>query len=125
MKDLAQHDCVTASRFRGPVAWRLEGPDGVEEEVLVTGRCMANTAQALRKATLAGLGIALLPRIAEADVAAGRLVPVLPQYRRGDQNLCVVYPSRRLLPLAVSAFIDSVVEKLNAAMSNEPPESDA
>lgn len=123
LMDLAHHDCVTASQFRGPVTWRLQGPDGAEEEVLVTGRCMANTAQALRKATLAGLGIALLPRIAEADIAAGRLVPVLPQYRRGNQNLCVVYPSRRLLPLAVSAFIESVVEKLNAKMSNEPPES--
>jgi DNA-binding transcriptional LysR family regulator len=113
LKDLAQHECVTASRFRGPVTWRLQGPDGTEEEVVVTGRCMANTAQALRKATLAGLGIALLPRVAEVDIAAGRLVPVLPQYRRADQNLCAVYPSRRLLPLAVSAFIESVVERLN------------
>jgi len=114
LTDLAHHDCVTASRFRGPVTWRLQGSDGAEEEVRVTGRCMANTAQALRKATLAGLGIALLPRIAEADIADGRLVPVLPHYQRGNQNLCVVYPSRRLLPLAVSAFIESVVEKLNA-----------
>jgi DNA-binding transcriptional LysR family regulator len=123
LKDLAQHDCVTASRFRGPVTWRLQGPDGAEEEVQVTGRCMANTAQALRKATLAGLGIALLPRMAEADIAAGRLVPVLPQYRRYNQNVSVVYSSRRLLPLAVSAFIESVVEKLNAEIFNEPPES--
>jgi DNA-binding transcriptional LysR family regulator len=113
LRDLAQHDCVTASRFRGPVTWRLQGPDGAEEDVMVTGRCMANTAQALRKATLAGLGIALLPRVADGDIAAGRLVPVLPQYRRSNQNLCVVYPSRRLLPLAVSAFIESVIEKLS------------
>lgn len=120
LKDLAHHDCVTASRFRGPVTWRLQGPDGAEADVLVTGRCMANTAQALRKATLAGLGIALLPRVAEADLAAGRLVPVLPQYRRGDQNMCVVYPSRRLLPLAVSAFIESVIERLSAEVFNEP-----
>jgi DNA-binding transcriptional LysR family regulator len=113
LMDLAQHDCVTASRFRGPVTWRLQGPDGAEEEVQVTGRCTANTAQARRKATLAGLGIALLPRIAQDDIAAGGLIPVLPQYRRSNQNLCVVHPSRRLLPLAVSAFIESVVEKLN------------
>lgn len=119
LNDLTQHDCVTASRFRGPVTWRLQGPDGVEEEVGVTGRCMANTAQALRRATLAGLGIALLPRVTDADIAAGRLVPVLPQYRRANQNLCAVYPSRRLLPLAVSAFIDSVVEKLHVLNERE------
>jgi DNA-binding transcriptional LysR family regulator len=119
LKDLAQHDCVTASRFRGPVTWRLQGPGGTEEEVQVEGRCMANTAQALRKATLAGLGIALLPRVTDDDIATGRLVPVLPQYRRGNLNLCVVYPSRRLLPLAVSAFIESVVEKLNAELPRD------
>jgi DNA-binding transcriptional LysR family regulator len=121
LKDLAQCDCVTASRFRGPVTWRLQGPDGTEEEVVVTGRCMANTAQALRKATLAGLGIGLLPRIAESDIAAGRLVPVLPQYRRVNQNMCVVYPSRRLLPLAVSAFIESVVERVNTRALQQRP----
>src|SRR5258708_5092089 len=114
LKDLAQHDCVTASHFRGPVTWRLQGPDGATEEVLAAGRFIANTAQGLRKATLAGLGIALLPRVAEVDIAAGLLVTVLPQYIRANQNLCVVYPSRRLLPLAVSAFIESVLEKLNA-----------
>jgi DNA-binding transcriptional LysR family regulator len=119
LKDLEQHDCVTGSRFGGPVAWRLRGPDGAEVEVLPTGRYMANTAQGLRKATLAGLGVALLPRVADVDIAAGLLVPVLPQYRRPNQNLCVVYPSRRLLPLAVSAFIDSVVDKLNAKISNQ------
>ena len=119
LKDLAQHDCVTGSRFAGPVTWRLQGPDGLEEEVLPAGRCMANTAQGLRKATLAGLGIALLPRVADVDIAAGLLVPVLPQYRRPNQNLCVVYPSRRLLPLSVSAFIESVVDKLNAKLFSE------
>jgi DNA-binding transcriptional LysR family regulator len=122
LKDLEQHDCVTASRFGGPVTWRLQGPDGAEAEVLATGRCMANTAQGLRKATLAGLGIALLPRVADVDIAAGLLVPVLPQYRRANQNLCAVYPSRRLLPLAVSAFIESVVDKLNAKIFDEPEE---
>jgi DNA-binding transcriptional LysR family regulator len=83
---------------------------------------MANTLQAVRKATLAGLGIALLPSMAEADIAAGRLVRVLPQYRRPNQNLNVVYPSRRLLPLAVSEFIESVLKKMNAEIHNEPPE---
>jgi DNA-binding transcriptional LysR family regulator len=65
---------------------------------------MVNTAQALRKAMLAGLRIALLPRMGEADIDEGRLVPMLPQHGRGNQNLCAVYPSRRLPPLAVSAF---------------------
>ena len=38
---------------------------------------------------------------------------VLPQYYRDRHGLNVVYPSRRHLPLAVSAFIDLVMDKLS------------
>jgi DNA-binding transcriptional LysR family regulator len=113
LQDLANHDCVTAALSGGRASWRFTGPDGIEEDVQVTGRFMADTAQALRKATLAGLGIALLPpSMAGLDMQAGLLVPVLPQYRRKGHGLNVLYPSRRQLPLAVSAFIELVTEKL-------------
>lgn len=117
LQDLAaHHDCVIATHPSGRTTWRLTGPDGKEEEVQVAGRFSGNTAQALRKATLAGLGIALLPpAMARRDVQAGLLVPVLPQYQRTSPGLSVLYPSRRHLPLAVSAFVGSVVEKLSAA----------
>ncbi len=114
LQDLVNHDCVTSPHSSDRATWRLTGPDGVEEEVQITGRFSGNTAQALRKATLAGLGIALLPpTMARSDVLAGLLVPVLPQYQRASQGLNVVYPSRRNLPLAVSAFIQLVIEKLS------------
>lgn len=61
------------------VTWHLAGPDGMGEDVQVAARFSGNTAQALRKATVAGLGIALLPRaIVKMDLQAGRLAPVLP-----------------------------------------------
>jgi DNA-binding transcriptional LysR family regulator len=86
----------------------------VEEEVQVTGRFTGNTAQALRKAALAGLGIAQLPPpMATRDEQEGRLVRVLPQYEYTGRGLSVVYPSRKHLPLAVSAFIDLVLGKLD------------
>ncbi|QRF57626.1 LysR family transcriptional regulator [Variovorax paradoxus] len=113
LQDLAQHDCVTAPHPSGRATWRLTGPDG-EEEVQVAGRFSGNTAQALRRAAVAGLGIALLPpSMGRLDVAAGRLMPVLPQYQRTGQGLTVLYPSRKHLPLAVSAFIAMVMEKLS------------
>ena len=114
LQDLADHDCVTSPHPSGRTLWRLAGPGGAEEEVQVAGRFSGNTAQALRKAALAGLGVALLPpTMARLDLEAGRLVPVLPQYQRTGQGLSVLYPSRKHLPLAVSAFIGMVKEKLS------------
>ncbi|CAA2099841.1 LysR family transcriptional regulator [Variovorax paradoxus] len=113
LQELAAHDCVTPPHPGGRTTWRLTGPDGVEEEVQVGGRFTGNTAQALRKAALAGLGIVQLPPpIATRDEQEGLLVRVLPQYRYTGRGLSVVYPSRKHLPLAVSAFIELVVGKL-------------
>jgi hypothetical protein len=47
------------------------------------------------------------------------LVPVLAQYQPKGYGLNVLYPSRRQLPLAISAFIDLVIEKLNASHAPE------
>jgi DNA-binding transcriptional LysR family regulator len=113
LQDLAHHDCVTPSHPSGHTTWRLTGPDGAQEEVQVSGRFTGNTAQALRKAALAGLGITQLPpSMATRDEKEGLLVQVLPQYRYTGRGLNVIYPSRKHLPLAVSAFIEMVVGKL-------------
>lgn len=117
LQDLVNHDCVSFGHPSGLTTWRLAGPDGVEEEVQVTSRFNGNTAQALRKATVAGLGIALLPpTFTRLDLQAGLLVPVLPQYQRRGYGLHVLYPSRRHLPLAVSEFIALIMEKLSSAL---------
>ncbi|UCZ85574.1 LysR family transcriptional regulator [Pseudomonas sp. L5B5] len=113
LQDLDNHDCVSFAHPSGLTTWRLMGPDGVEEDIQITSRFNGNTAQALRKATLAGLGIALLPpTITNLDLQAGRLVSVLPHYYRTGFGLHLLYPSRKHLPLAVSAFIELVMEKL-------------
>ncbi|OQS10793.1 LysR family transcriptional regulator [Chromobacterium violaceum] len=114
LAELAGHDCVT-TRIPGEwTTWKLIGPDGREEAVQVGGRFRGDTAQAQRRAALAGLGIALLPpALARLDLEAGRLRPVLPQYRRPGPGLSVLYPSRKHLPAAVSAFVDMVVERLS------------
>jgi DNA-binding transcriptional LysR family regulator len=117
LEELVRHDCLTLAHPSGRTVWRLEGAQGVEE-AQVSGRLRANTAQALRKAALAGLGIALLPHMMTwSDVRAQRLVPVLQPYQRANPGISVLYPSRRHLPAAVSAFIDFVTDKIAAGGS--------
>lgn len=114
LQELADHDCLSVAHPGGHSVWGLVGPDGAAE-VPVTSRFTGNTIQSLRKAAVAGLGIALLPTpIVRLDVQAGALVPVLPQYQRISPGLSALYPSRHHLPLAVSAFIKVVAEKLRA-----------
>ena len=113
LQDLARHACITYSQPGRQATWRLIGPEGEGEEVQLTPCFSGNTAQALRKAAVAGMGITLLPHpITRRDLEAGLLVRVLPQYRRPGSGLHALYPSRRHLPQAVSVFMALVTEKL-------------
>ncbi|RST51855.1 LysR family transcriptional regulator [Variovorax sp. MHTC-1] len=114
VQELSEHECVIHADSGGHVTWRLQDASGAETEVRVRGRFHSNMHEVLREAACAGLGIAALPSILTAsDIAAGRLLPVLPQYMRAGRGLSVVHPSRQQRPLAVAAFADMAVEKLS------------
>ena len=113
LQDLAAHDCLVFAHPSGRATWSLSGHDGSDAEVQVAGRLSGNTVQVLRKAALAGMGIALLPStMSRRELRAGLLVPVLPQFQRKGHAVHLVYASRRHLPSAVSAFIALVADKL-------------
>ena len=64
----------------------------------------------LLTAALGGRGVALLPLpLVYDDVAAGKLVAVLPERLGGETQLAVVYPEREFVAPAVRAFVDAVV----------------
>jgi len=109
---LANHDCVTVPQPSGRTVWRLDGPDGAVE-TQISGRFAASAAQALLKAVLAGLGIALLPTVmTTSHLRAGELIEVLPDHGVDGRETYLVYLSRRQLPRAVSAFIEFMVAKM-------------
>jgi DNA-binding transcriptional LysR family regulator len=121
LQALGRHDCVTASGRQGLVTWTLQGPGG-REEVKVSGRFSANSARILLKSCLSGLGIALLPSmLIVPHIHAGRLIPVLPDYRREGADLNVILPSSQQIPTAVSAFVDFATDKLRSIISAQMP----
>lgn len=108
VESLAGHDCVATPMRGGRTTWRLTGPEG-DAEVRVSGHFAANTLHSHLRAVRAGLGIGLLPDVlVDEDLASGRLVRVLPEYRQVGGGFYAVYPSRRQLSRAVSALIDFV-----------------
>ena len=112
VQDLAAHDCIRAVGQPGPTTWQLVGPDG-PKQVTVTGRFNANTGPALKKAAIGGLGICLLPiGSLQPSFRSGELVEVLPGIASSVGNLYVVYPSRRYVPPAVTAFVEMTVQRL-------------
>jgi DNA-binding transcriptional LysR family regulator len=118
LQSLTAHDCLPVSSRPGPVVWHLEGRAGAND-IEVSGRFRANTARVVLRAAVAGLGIALLPELVTApEIEAGRLVRVLPGYRRGGADLYAVCVSRRQIPRAVSAFVEYAAEKIRSVLSS-------
>jgi DNA-binding transcriptional LysR family regulator len=120
LQALSAHDCVVQSSQSGPVVWHLEGLGG-SNTVEVSGRFRANTARAVLRSAVAGLGVALLPELMTLpEIEAGRLVRVLPAYTRSGADLYAVSVSRRQIPRAVTAFIEFATAKIRSAFSEFP-----
>ena len=109
-QDLAKHNCLGFAYWSKKNVWRLRKGDRTES-VQVKGRLMVNNGQALRTAALQGLGIIMQPEILVGDdVAAGRLVRILPDYEPPYRPMYLVYVADRRPTPKLKSFIDFVVE---------------
>lgn len=104
--ELVGHACVLFRARNGRARWRLEGPGG-EVEVVVGGSLSADDMTFVRRAAIAGVGVALLPElVGERAVATGRLCPVLPAFHSPGIPLYLVHPSATHVPLHVRVLRD-------------------
>ena len=105
-RDLAQHAVIAYTYWAAKDEWHFDGPEGA---VSVTTRpCIhANNGDTCRAAALAHQGIILQPGfLVGEDLAAGRLVELLPAYRSLEMGIYAVYPSRKHVPPKVRALVD-------------------
>lgn len=109
--DLHVHACLTYTNF-GAAEWRLHAGNE-SATVKANGPFRTNEAVALRRAAVAGIGIAMLPDFAVADqLANGALVALLPDWEPSPHPIHALYLSRDHLPAAARAFIDYLAERL-------------
>jgi LysR family transcriptional regulator for bpeEF and oprC len=67
--------------------------------------------EAIVQAALLGLGLAQVPdNMADAELAAGRLVELLPQHRPPEMPIHAVMPAQRMVPARVRALLDLLHE---------------
>jgi len=105
-EDLASHSALIYSSVQGNDVWRVRAPGGDTVTVRVGGRLRSNNLSAVLAAARAGLGIAALPwYVAFDSVSSGAVVQVLPGHDLPEQEIHAVYPSPKLVPAKVQAFI--------------------
>lgn len=107
--DLARHDCVRFRLGSGKLyRWEFEHR-GQEWAIDVTGPITVGTMEQAVAAAVAGVGIAfVIAAIAEPAIARGDLVTLLDDWTPPFPGYHIYYPSRRLLPSGVRAFVDLV-----------------
>lgn len=104
--DLQAHDTLLHSSYPEGDEWRFDGPQG-PASVTLQPRYSSNNILALREAALGGAGILRLPAFfVSEDLAAARLVRVLPAWRLARVELHAVFPDRVYVPLKARAFAD-------------------
>lgn len=107
-QDLLNHDCLRIADR----PWRLIGPNGEVQSVAVQGSFIANNVGLLHRLARKGSGVVALPvKLASGDIANGRLVAVLPEWRPPVISVYALTETR-LLPAKVRVFFDFLMANL-------------
>ena len=116
--DLKRHNCLGYAYWSLNDEWPLTDPAGRVERVKVKGTMSANNGDALRMAAIEGLGLILQPSFSIGDdIAAGRLVHVLPNYAPRELTVHALYAPGAAPNAKLRAFIDMLAK----AWSGTPP----
>ena len=110
-RDLQTHRCIVLRENDAAFGtWHL-ARGSKQETVKVRGTMSTNDGETGVVWALAGFGILMRSEWdIHADIAAGRLVPVLKEWALPSGDVFAVYPERANLSAKVSAFIDFLVE---------------
>lgn len=110
-QDLRQHNCLHYTHFSAQGEWHFKGPGG-DITVPLSGDLRINDDEALSRAVLGGLGVALLPTfIIGQDLQAGRLQAVLSDYVPLERHVYAVYLPGIHSPPKVRAFVEFLRER--------------
>ncbi len=115
-RDLAAHDSITFLGLDSPTEWSFQVAR-VRRAFTVRSRLVVTTAEAALDAAVAGAGVTrLLGYQVAAGLRDGKLIALLRDYEPEAAPLSLVYPSGRLVPLKLRAFLDFAVPRLKSRL---------
>ncbi|MEK9802935.1 MAG: LysR family transcriptional regulator [Curvibacter sp.] len=112
-EELSRHPALIYSSVLGDDVWRMSTPKGETITVPVAGRLRSNNLSAVLAAARNGYGIAAMPRYVASDsLKSGHVVEVLKGHTLPEQEVHAVFPSPKLVPGKVLAFIAYLQSRL-------------
>jgi len=107
--DLVEHRCIIDTNFRSDRRWRFQ-IEGGDHTVPIEGPFVVNSPEATRAMAVGGVGIGMCPMyVVNADIVAGRLLPLFEEHEAYDFGVYAIYPHSRHLAVRVRALIDHLV----------------
>ncbi|TPK58055.1 LysR family transcriptional regulator [Mesorhizobium sp. B2-2-4] len=116
--DLANHNCIGYRLVRSGALYRWDLNDNGKEVVVETrGTAVVTDSLAAIDLALAGVGLAyVFEPLVRVDLAAGRLVQILPKTTIEEPGLFLYFPRRASMAPKLRAFIDTAQEIGRASM---------
>ena len=115
---MAQLDTIGGLQDGGDQSWALTSSDGRETRLQHRPRLLCSDYTVQYEAASGGVGIALLPlRIAWRGLQDGSLVRVAKDWSTPEQDIHLVFVSRRGMLPAVRALIDDLVLQIPKALA--------
>ncbi|MDX8460119.1 LysR family transcriptional regulator [Mesorhizobium humile] len=116
--DLANHNCIGYRLVRSGALYRWDLNDNGKDVVVETrGTAIVTDSLGAIDLALAGVGLAyVFEPLVRADLAAGRLVQILPQMAIQEPGLFLYFPRRASMAPKLRAFIDTAQEIGRASM---------
>lgn len=110
--DLANHNCVGYRLVRSGALYRWDlTEDGKDVVVETKGNVIVTDSLAAIDLALAGVGLTyVFEPLVRAELAAGRLVQILPQTAIEEPGLFLYFPRRASMAPKLRAFIDTTQE---------------
>ncbi len=111
---------LSGAQFGGSKEVTLYSARRAEQTLQISPLLVSEGVTSLRQATLAGLGVCVLPDwLVREDIVSRRLIRILPEWNAKELPANVIYPGHRMLPVRVRAFIEFAITYMTTEL--RPP----
>ena len=103
-EELEHHDCLLYKATGNQIYWEFNKHNKIQR-VKMRSKLVCNNGLTLASLCVDGVGIINTPRFfVEEELASGKLVEILADYRQQELDLHIVYPHRRHLSAKVQSL---------------------